>query len=95
MTSDHLRETIMVNATADVIRTFITETIDGRPDVALLLQEHRWVGNVLHAHGVMGGGTITVADGKVDIDIELSMFGSAVRTKIHEAFHELFKPLYN
>ncbi len=75
------------------MRLLIDSKILTRPEVAMLITEHRWEGNVLHASGKMGRGTISVADQLVTVDIELSMFGSAAKGVIEETLTEKLKQL--
>jgi hypothetical protein len=48
---------------------------------------------VLHASGKLGHGTITLRDNFVDIDIELSFFGSAAKGAIEQTLSEQIKRL--
>ena len=74
-------------------RAFIDTKILARPEATMLLAEHRWEGNVLHASGSLGVGTITVEHGLVKIDIELSAFGAVAKTQIERTLTEQFKRL--
>jgi hypothetical protein len=75
------------------MRLLIDTKVLTRPEVAMLITEHRWEENVLHASGKMGRGTITVADQLVTVDIELSMFGSAAKGVIEQTLTEKIKML--
>jgi hypothetical protein len=72
------------------IRTFIEETVLTRPEATMLMHEHHWEADVLHASGSLGTGTISILRNEVVIDIELSMFGVAARSRIEEALKEQF-----
>jgi len=74
-------------------RVFIDQKILARPEATMLLAEHRWEGNVLHASGSLGTGTMTVEHGKVLVDLELSAFGQVARNQIERTLNEQFKRL--
>jgi len=80
-----IQERFTTNKTVAETRNFIDEKILSRPEIELMLQDHHWAGNVLHASGAMGQGTLTVEDGAVIVDIDLSLFGAAAQSKIQEA----------
>lgn len=88
-----IQQTIQTSKSALEMRLLIDSKILTRPEVAMLITEHRWEGNVLHASGKMGRGTISVADQLVTVDIELSMFGSAAKGVIEETLTEKLKQL--
>jgi len=88
-----IQQTIQTSKSALEMRLLIDSKILTRPEVAMLITEHRWEGNVLHASGKMGRGTITIADQLVTVDIELSMFGSAAKGVIEETLTEKLRQL--
>ncbi len=59
----------------------------------MLMNEHHWDGDVLHASGSLGSGTISLSSGEIVIDIELSMFGAAARSRIEDALREQFSKI--
>jgi hypothetical protein len=75
------------------MRTFIDGRVLSRSEIALLLDTHTWKGNVLHANGKLGSGTITLEHGRVVIDIELSFFGAAAQGAIEQQLRDQFKRL--
>lgn len=89
----HIHQTINTSKTALEMRLLIDSKVLPRPEFAMLVSEHRWDGNVLHASGKMGRGTITLADNLVTVDIELSMFGSAAKGVIEQTLTEKLKQL--
>ena len=88
-----IHQTIQTSKTALEMRLLIDTKVLTRPEFALLVSQHRWEGNVLHANGKMGRGTITLADQLVTVDIELSMFGSAAKGVIEQTMNEQIKRL--
>ena len=88
-----IQQTIQTSKTALEMRLLIDTKILPRPEFAMLVSEHRWDGNVLHASGKMGRGTITLADQLVTVDIELSLFGSAAKGVIEQTLTEKIKML--
>ena len=84
-----------VETTASVVecRTFINEQVLSRPEAEMLLQDHHWDGDTLHASGSLGAGTISLLPGAIDVDIELSMFGTAAKARIEEVLHDQLKKL--
>ncbi len=71
----------------------IDSRILSRSDISLLLESHTWKGNVLHASGKLGSGTITLEHGRIVVDIELSFFGAAAQGAIEQKLREQFKQL--
>ena len=88
-----IKQTIETTKTAMEMRLLIDGKVLSRPELALLLDTHHWDGNVLHASGKMGRGTITLRDNAVDIDIELSFFGSAAKGAIEQTLSEQIKKI--
>ena len=89
------RITFSVDTTKSVVecRTFIDQQVLSRPEAQMLLQDHRWEGDTLHAAGSLGSGTISLHPGRIDVDIELSMFGTAAKGRIEEVLNDQFKKL--
>lgn len=83
-----IHQTIDTNKTAAEMRHLIDSKVITRPEIRLLLDETRWEGNVLHARGKLGHGTLTVEDRRVVIHIELSIFGSAARGQIEQVLND-------
>ncbi len=77
-----IQQTIETGKTVVEMRTYIDSTILARSDVSLVMKEHHWDGNVLHAKGGLGHGTITLEHQKLIIDIELNLLGSAAKGTI-------------
>lgn len=75
------------------MRTFIDTKVLVRPEIRLLLERHHWDGNVLHAAGKMGSGTLTLEQGQVLVDIELTLFGAAAKGAIEQQLTEQLKKL--
>jgi hypothetical protein len=88
-----IHQTIDTNKTAAEMRHLIDSKVLTRPELRLLLDETRWEGNVLHAKGKLGHGTVAVEERKVVIHIELSLFGSAARGQIEQALSDQVKRL--
>lgn len=86
-------QTIETSKTVVEMRTLIESKILSRPEVRLLLDETRWEGNVLHARGKLGHGTVTVEHHRVHIHIELSLFGAAARGQLESMLTEQVKRL--
>lgn len=80
-----IHQTVETKKTVAEMRHSLDSKVLSRPELKLLLDEHRWEGNVLHARGKMGHGTITLEEGRVIVHIELSLFGSAAKGQIEEA----------
>lgn len=75
------------------MRLLIDTKVLTRPEVAVILSEHRWEEDTLYASGKMGSGTITLADNLVTVDIELSLFGSAAKGVIEQTLKQKLKML--
>lgn len=84
-----ITQTIETGKSIVEMRSFIDTKALGRPELALLLDTHRWEGNVLHASGKLGHGTLTLEDNRVIVDIELTLFGSAAKGRIEKELQKL------
>lgn len=88
-----IHQEIETNKSIIEMRIILESKVLSRPELAILLNEHHWVGNVLHAKGKMGHGTITLENKKVIVDIELSIFGSAAKGAIESTLADQIKRL--
>ena len=88
-----IQQTIETKKSIVEMRTYIDTKVLLRPDVGLVLSEHHWDGNVLHAKGRLGHGTITLEHGKVLVDIELTILGSAAKGTIEATLKKQFGQL--
>ena len=88
-----IHQTIETNKSVAEMRHSLDEKVLHRTDVTFLLDEHYWDGNVLHAKGKMGTGTITLEDKKVILDIHLTLFGSAAKGAIEQTLTDQLKKL--
>lgn len=88
-----IQQTFETNKSVAEMRSMIDTKVLDRPEISLLLNEHHWDGNVLHASGSLGKGTVTLDHGRVTIDIELSMFGAAAKGKIEQTLTSTFTQL--
>ncbi len=88
-----IQQTFETNKSIAEMRMLIETRALNRPEIGVLLKDHHWVGNVLHASGCLGHGTVTLTEGRVTIDIELSLFGSAAKSRIEDALSRTFKQL--
>ncbi len=86
-------QTIETSKSVVEMRGLIDSKILSRPEVRLMLDETRWEGNVLHARGKLGHGTVTVEHHRVHIHIELSLFGAAARGQLESMLTEQVKRL--
>jgi hypothetical protein len=89
----NIKQTIETSKTAMEMRLLIDSKVLTRPELSMLVSTHEWKGNVLHASGKLGRGTITLRDNFVDIDIELSFFGSAAKGAIEQTLSDQIKRL--
>lgn len=88
-----IQQTIETNKSIVEMRTYIDTKVLKRSDVGFVLSEHRWDGNVLHAKGKLGHGTITLEQGKILVDIELTMLGSVAKGTIEASLKKEFGKL--
>jgi len=86
-------QVIETTKSAAEMRHILDSKVLSRPEIRLLLNETRWDGNVLHAKGKMGHGTVSVEERKVVIHIELSLFGAAAKGAIESTLSEQIKKL--
>lgn len=75
------------------VRSVVETQMLTRPELRALLDTHVWEGNVLHAQGTMGAGTVTLEEGKILVDITLSAFGrvaqGAITAKLQSHFSKI------
>jgi len=88
-----IQQTVETGKTIAEMRSYIDKTILSRSDVALVMSEHHWDGNVLHAKGRLGHGTIALEHHKIIIDIQLNILGSAAKGTIEAAINKQFAQL--
>lgn len=88
-----IQQTIQTSKSALEMRLLIDNKVLTRSEITMLINDHHWEENVLHASGKMGHGTITLADQLVTIDIELSIFGTVAKGAIEQTLKEKIKML--
>lgn len=79
-----INTTVTTKTTALEMRRMLDERVLSNPELQTLLPHHHWDGMVLHASGPLGKGTVALADYRIVIDIELSIFGSVAKRSIEE-----------
>lgn len=79
-----IEQTVQTTKTAFEMKKLINQDMLSRPDVLVMLEQHHWDGNVLHASGKLGRGTIDLLDNLATISIELSALGSAAKGTIQD-----------
>lgn len=82
--------TIETGKSVPEMKTFIDSRLLSRPESKMLLTYHHWHGNVLHAKGSLGEGTITLEHRRVVIDIELTTFGEIAKGQIQRTLEKEF-----
>lgn len=89
--------TIQISAPSDhseeEIRSFIDNYLLQRADVRFMISTTQWVGSVLHVTSPFGNGTMTIAKGSLDIKMDLTPFGMAVRSRIEEGLGKAARKL--
>jgi hypothetical protein len=82
--------TIETGKSVPEMRSYIDTRLLSRPESKMLLKDHHWSGNVLHASGTLGEGTITLEHQRIVIDIELTAFGEIARNQIQRTLEREF-----
>ena len=80
----HLTFSIETKKSIDETKKFINDRLLSRPEAKMLLSDYRWDANVMHVSGSLGQGSLTVFDGRIEIDIELSQFGAMAKGQIEK-----------
>ncbi len=75
------------------IKQYIDETFLSRKEVKTLIESAIWVGFTLHISSKFGKGTLEARDNEAEINIELSLFGSAAKKAIESTIENNFKEL--
>jgi len=75
------------------IRTFVDKHLLQRPDVRAMITSATWHGSVMNVISPFGTGTLTVSPGLLDIHMDLSPFGMAVRSRIEEGLAKAARKL--
>lgn len=79
-----VRHEVRTHHSEEEIRSFIDNHLLPLPEVRLMMSSATWDGSVLHVGSAFGSGTLTIAPGALDIEMELTPFGMAVRGRIEE-----------
>ncbi|MBI2793516.1 MAG: polyhydroxyalkanoic acid system family protein [Ignavibacteria bacterium] len=82
--------TIETGKSVPEMKSYIDTRLLSRPESRMLLTHHHWNGNVLHAKGTLGEGTITLEHQRIVIDIELTAFGEIARSQIQRTLEREF-----
>ncbi|GAB1430509.1 hypothetical protein MASR2M18_13420 [Ignavibacteria bacterium] len=75
------------------IKKYIDETFLDRKEVKALIDTAVWVGFTLHVTSKFGKGTLEARDNLAEVNIELSLFGSAAKKAIETTIEKNFKEL--
>jgi|GEM_PF-491352 len=75
------------------IRSFVDNYLLQRPDVRLMISTATWDGSTMHVTSPFGTGTMTVSMGLLDIKMDLTPFGMAVRSRIEEGLSKAARKL--
>lgn len=79
-----IRVGVATHHTADVIHSFIDNYLLQLPEVRVMISTANWDGSVLHVTSPFGNGTMSIVPGMLEIAMELTPFGMAVRSRIEE-----------
>jgi hypothetical protein len=74
---------------ASEMRKIFTEKALSRTDMKMFFGEQTWEGDTMKFKSMLADGHIGFADKKVDIHIELSMFGQGMRSQIEDAVGQM------
>ncbi len=80
-------------ATAVEMKHYIDTNILTNSVIRSFMEQARWEGNTLFASSKLGKGTIKLSDYLVEIDIELSLFGSFAKKSLEATLDKEFKQL--
>jgi hypothetical protein len=75
------------------MKEYISTKLLPRPELKTLLDKVEWHGDTLKIDSKLGDGTLTVFDQRIEVDMQLSFFGSMAQKKIESALDENFKQL--
>lgn len=88
-----IKKSFQTKYTAPEMKNYISSNLLPNPALSSLLEKADWNDNTLHITSKLGSGNIFLSDYRVDIDIELSIFGSLTRKGIEAALDKEFKQL--
>jgi len=80
-------------ATAVEMKHYIDTNILTNTLIRSVLEQASWTGNTLYASSKLGKGTIKISDYLVEVDIELSLFGSFAKKSLEATLDKEFKQL--
>lgn len=89
----NIRHSVRTHHTEEEIRSFIDNHLLPLPEVRMMMTSAVWDGSVLHVGSPFGTGTLAIAPGVLDIDMELTPFGMAVRGRIEEGLAKAARKL--
>ena len=78
---------------ADELRSVIETKFLARKELQALLSATEWKGNTLFVESKLLSGVITISDYEISLDIQLTLFGSAAKTKIADTIDAGLKML--
>jgi hypothetical protein len=91
--SSIIRKSFQTQYTAIEMKGYIEANILSRSELSALLDSTVWNGLTLNITSKIGNGTITLSDYRIDVEIELSFFGSMARKQIEATLDNNFKSL--
>jgi hypothetical protein len=75
------------------MKNYISTNLLPNPALSSLLEHTNWEDNNLFIKSKLGSGYIMLFDNRVDIDIQLSIFGSLTKKGLEAALDKEFKQL--
>lgn len=85
-----IRKSFESDSTADEMKTIINAKILSRKEVTALFDKAEWNGHTLNVSSKIGSGVIEVHDNRIDVVIELTLFGSAAKKTIETTLEKQF-----
>jgi hypothetical protein len=88
-----LKKRFETKASAMEMKHYIDTKLLPNPVLKPLLDKVEWRGYVLYISSKLGKGTLTLQDNIVDVDIELTFFGSMAKNTLESTLDSEFKKL--
>jgi len=88
-----INKTFKTKQTALEMKNFISVKLLARPELSALLDTAVWQGDILNIDSKLGKGKFTISDYKIEVYIDLNIFGSAAKKIIENTLDKELKLL--
>lgn len=88
-----IKKSFKTKYTAMEMKNYISSNLLPNPTLSSLMESTQWDNNTLYINSKIGNGTIELNDYKVDINIQLTLFGTLTKRALESSLDKEFKQL--